>query len=157
MELKIVSRLEQVKDILDFFADSLPPLSDSAEYRYQLAEKLMQYGIVVCMMQEETYLAFSAFYANDTRAQTAYLSLIAVNENFRRQHLGQQILDQTIKIARSYGMKTIKLEVYRQNINAIRFYEKNGFRRAEAPENQNSFYMIKNIVEESNNRPVRKP
>ena len=56
------------------------------------------------------------------------LDAIAIDEKYRNQGLGQMMMDDIRKIAKAQGCNDIQLSVYPQNENAVRFYEKCGFR-----------------------------
>lgn len=50
-------------------------------------------------------------------------------EGFSGQGLGQKLLDFVKELATSTGARSIQLSVYEQNISAIHFYKKNGFKQ----------------------------
>lgn len=56
------------------------------------------------------------------------LDAIAIDESHRHQGIGTMIMEDMREIARELGCNDIQLSVYPQNENAIRFYEKCGFR-----------------------------
>lgn len=56
------------------------------------------------------------------------LDAIAIDEFHRHQGIGTMIMEDMREIARELGCNDIQLSVYPQNENAIRFYEKCGFR-----------------------------
>lgn len=89
-------------------------------------------------------IGYSVVYANDFKSNTGYLSMIAVKPNFQNMHIGNSLLMNAEMLAMKHGMKYMKLEVTKTNINAIRFYIKNGYR--EIQENREfSVYMIKDL------------
>lgn len=55
---------------------------------------------------------------------------VAVKKEYRRQHIGMQILKELLEIARSRGITAFTLEVRSSNEAAIRLYELMGFERA---------------------------
>jgi len=57
-----------------------------------------------------------------------HIANIAVAPHLRRKGLGSQLIRRTIELARSKGVHRVELEVRRSNREAIRFYEKHGFR-----------------------------
>lgn len=54
--------------------------------------------------------------------------VIGVLEAFRGKGIGKQLLDATIRNAATAGIKRIELTVVSENTDAIRLYEKTGFR-----------------------------
>ncbi len=61
----------------------------------------------------------------------ASISLFAVDEGYRGQGIGGQLLDAFCRRCRMDGYGTIQLEVRTENVRAMAFYEKRGFRRTE--------------------------
>ena len=58
---------------------------------------------------------------------TADLCNIAVGEECRRKHLGQQLLQEGLRLAAAGGVKRMLLEVRESNHAAICLYSRNGF------------------------------
>lgn len=70
---------------------------------------------------------FNEFFS--TRVEGSYLlDTIAVEEEFRSQGIGQQLLEHTIQKAKNEGYLVLSLLVFADNIKGIKFYEQNGFR-----------------------------
>lgn len=84
-----------------------------------------------------------SFYNNDTKTKIGYLTLILVDQNYARKGIGSFLLNEFKKYCQINGMKILKLEVFKENINAIKFYLKNNYKFVE--ENEKSYYMEKNI------------
>lgn len=59
----------------------------------------------------------------------ADLLLIGVDLKFQRQAVGYQLLQEAQKELKEMTVKKIFLEVRRSNIKAIKFYQKNGFKK----------------------------
>lgn len=72
-------------------------------------------------------LGYAAIYANNLENRTAYITLIAVEQNERRRGVGTALLHAFIDAAKEKNMKFLKLEVLNDNKEAIKFYIKNGF------------------------------
>jgi len=60
-------------------------------------------------------------------AGEAHIMTIGVRENYRRQGIGQLILDAGIELAKQCNAFAVTLEVRRSNIEALSLYIKNGF------------------------------
>lgn len=66
-----------------------------------------------------------------------------IDSRFRRQGIGGYVLEQAISsVYREFGVRPIALGVHRDNFSAARFYEKHGFRKTEAMEG-NDFYFLR--------------
>lgn len=87
---------------------------------------------------------YCAYYMNDFGSREAYITLIAVDEDFQANHLGTIMLDYIKAVAVINGFIGIRLEVHNDNINAIRFYEHNNF-VAERRASNHSKYMKCNL------------
>jgi ribosomal protein S18 acetylase RimI-like enzyme len=57
-----------------------------------------------------------------------YIGFMFVLEEFRSQGIGKLILDEIFKWFKENNIKEITLKVYSENINAIKRYEKYGFK-----------------------------
>ncbi len=56
-----------------------------------------------------------------------YVGLLLVAENMRSKGIGTTVLRELIRLARSSGAETLKLAVFTQNPDAMRFWQRNGF------------------------------
>lgn len=108
-----------------------------------LLQKLHQKGLFVFAYQDAP-MGYAAFYANDSETKTAYISLIAVKPEYQKLHIGKQLLNCCLEIAQMYGMQSCSLEVKKDNRNAIRFYQANGF--VFLSERENSFLMTRKLA-----------
>jgi ribosomal protein S18 acetylase RimI-like enzyme len=61
------------------------------------------------------------------RRYQAYLYRIIIHEDFRGQGLGEQLLQDWLKLVKDQGINQAELEVWGNNTQAIRFYESLGF------------------------------
>ena len=145
MEISKITDINLLIKCLFFFDSSFfPSLSktvDSIEkYAYKLYKNAQSYYI---MNQENEFIGFAIFYCNDKITKIGYLTLISVNDKYLHKGIGNDLLKLCIEKCKLCGMKQLKLEVYRNNKNAFKFYIKNGFEIIE--ENCFSYYMVKNI------------
>lgn len=60
-----------------------------------------------------------------------HIIAIAVEPRYRRQGIGQALMESVTEILRAKGAEELFLEVRASNLDAIRFYEKLGFRQAQ--------------------------
>lgn len=111
----------------------------------RLAHKFAQNGSVIVAIEQDTVIGFSAFYSNDHIEQTAFLSMIIVVGNVQGLGVGKALLDETVRVCLSKGMKRLKLEVANDNVNALKFYERNGF-TFESSKSDNTTIMVKGLL-----------
>ena len=57
-----------------------------------------------------------------------HILAIAVHPAERRKSIGKRLVAESLKALRSRGVKTVRLEVRRSNVEAQRFYEELGFK-----------------------------
>ena len=60
--------------------------------------------------------------------EDADISNVAVEKEYRRQHIGRELLEYILSEAKSRGVKNVALEVRETNVPAIRLYESMGFK-----------------------------
>lgn len=89
-------------------------------------------------------LGFIVFYANDNSSNISYISMFAVNPEYRNKHIGTRLLENSFITAANRGMTKVKLEVDRQNIDAITFYKNRGFVMTKEITDE-SYYMVVSI------------
>jgi len=65
-------------------------------------------------------------YANDNHSQCAFLSLIGVKPYFQGRGVDKSLLEAVLEIAKTKGMKKMRLEVSVENFAAISLYKKYG-------------------------------
>lgn len=131
---------QTMKECDDAFEKSILNRSDFA----QLYEKICNHAVFLKAESAGETAGFSAMYANNRETAAAYITLICVKENFRKQHIGASLLKKCEDIARQNGMRTIRLEVRNANTGAVAFYKKSGF-ITEKKCSDLSIYMIKEL------------
>lgn len=80
-----------------------------------------------CLFEDSN--AKESFEWENKNANAMYLSRLAVNVNFLRRGCGNIALNYAINIAKEKSANFIRLFVAESNIPAIKFYEKNGFKK----------------------------
>lgn len=135
MPQTVIRRLNKKKDILEVFSvfkNRFFSLQKGEEYCEALARKYEENAEFLTLYYDEKLAAFVAFYCNDEKNKTAYLSLIAVLERYEGRGFGGVMLDKAIEISRENGMKKILLEVREANERAVSMYQKKGFQPAKS-------------------------
>ncbi len=126
------------------FIDAFADANDPKDFENYIEEAFSKKGIQVELNHPDSffYLVYSEgklagyFKLNYLNAQTdikskegAELERIYVLKDFQNQHIGQWMLEEAIKLARSTGKDFLWLGVWEENPRAIRFYERNGFEK----------------------------
>lgn len=139
-----IKSLDEIHQIIKMFdTDFEPSLSEILNLN-NYADKLLQNAVVYTIKENDIFLGFTAFYANDSETHVAYLAQIAVKLEARNRKIGKILLDSCIETSKRHGMNKLKLEVNNCNTVAIKFYEDNSFNFC-GNASANSKYMIKNI------------
>ena len=101
---------------------------DIAKY----VDKIQKFATIISIFKKGEIVAFIAFYENDKNSEVAYLTMIAVCNNFWHLGYGKTLLEISIKEIKKKGFKLYRLEVKGNNLKAIKFYEKYGFMSTES-------------------------
>ena len=109
----------------------------------ELVDKISRYGIFFVAYAPDI-AGYCAIYINDYDTKTAYITLIATEKSHQRMGVGKALLERCEEETLKKGFSKIKLEVKKENTNAIHFYQKNGFRFV-GEATDHSFYMEKNL------------
>ena len=140
-----VHEINEMRKVLEYFRSDLPSLRSGAVMIPDFAEKVAQFGNL-CVFREDSLLkGFAVYYANDRETLTGYLSMIAVKPSCQNAHIGSRLLAYVEKQATLKGMHTVKLEVSKENLSAISFYEHHGYHRC--GEKPQSYYYEKYMEE----------
>lgn len=106
----------------------------------RLVDKIAARAIVVTAYLGERAIGYCAFYMNDFVNSTAYITLIAVKEEYQNMHIGTALIQYVKQAASVNGIHKIRLEVDKANADGIRFYERNHF-ELESEASEFSNYM----------------
>ena len=137
--IKQIKTKSELIDIFSVFETYFEIFRKGSKSRELFAEKIYGSGITIALYREEL-IGFSCFYCNDYQSRTAYISLIAVKQEYEHKGYGTRLLEEVKKTARDRGMTRLRLEVRKNNDQAISFYRKKGFIFEQ--EMEDSFYVI---------------
>ena len=104
-----------------------PPLSarvDLSEY----VQKLLRSAIVIVARIHGEIAGFAAFYANDPSHKISFLSLILIDQQFRRYGLGRTLMEQWIKHCRQQRFRELHLEANAADTRLVEWYGQQGFK-----------------------------
>ena len=126
----------RIHEICDFdFDPSLSSRVDIKEY----CQKLFDNANFVTGRLNNQLVGLLAIYCNDLIKFTAYISSICVMPNVRGNKLGNDLLYESLNLAKRSGMDRIRLEVGQRNYSAISLYEKYDFKKVEE---RNDLYLL---------------
>lgn len=78
------------------------------------------YGVLICRKKEVIN------HRNLKDSRSLWIDDLGVNEKYRRLEIGRELMKQAEKLAKKLNCKTITLNCWSFNENALRFYEKQG-------------------------------
>lgn len=125
-----------IKKIDNYFT---PPLKDKVNIN-EYTDKILKKAYINYKIFNNDIIALFAGYISNG---TVYITLFAVDELYHGQKISHRLLKDTIDILKEKKIKTVKLEVYKNNTRAICFYEKFNFKITN--ENDNNYFMSLSI------------
>ena len=143
-EILLINKQEKIEGILLELKDDLHNKDITEKNLKDLAEKFADSAVFLVLQKDKKQvLGFIAFYCNDYVNYKAFISMIAVKNQYHHKGWGTKLLEEAIKISQNEGMKTLSLEVAKENRKAQDFYRKQGFLLVK--EEKNSCFMRTNI------------
>lgn len=135
---------KELIEVIEQFLPMLPHFLDKISSLEEYATKVCKYGRVLVIKEEEAVKGFVIFYCNDLESKKSYISLIAVSDKYRRQHVGSDLVAAVENVSKDAGMQFIRLEVDNDNEGARSFYERLGFVKV-SEASESSSYMEKEV------------
>ncbi|RNC86876.1 MAG: GNAT family N-acetyltransferase [Winogradskyella sp.] len=105
------------------------------------ANKLINNSKLFLEYDGNSLIGFIAFYANNEEDKRGYLSMLAIDKNYRGKGVAQLLLSKAIIYLQNITFEYFDLDVLKSNSKAIEFYKKNGFDVQN--ENETHFQMRK--------------
>lgn len=116
---------EEVLSLLAYFDNSSDhPLHEGLDFD-SYSEKLSKFAYFVIASDDSSRLGFIAYYLNED-GRFVYIPQIVVHKDGRHKGIGHKML-QALKDSYSDSFANIRLEVLKDNMNAKKFYEREGF------------------------------
>lgn len=139
-----ITNPEIASRILQTYLSELPHFLEKISTIEEYVDKVLKLGNMYVVEEQEKVKGFIIFYNNDNQSQKAYISLIVVSKDFRRQNIGSALIKICEDASKKSGMNKIRLEVDEDNTNAQIFYQNLGFVFVPTEE-INKIYMEKDI------------
>ena len=117
---------------------------DSSIDRLMLSHKIAQFGCFQVGYDGNRVVGFVGYYANDVGQKAGYLTTIVVSQQYQRKGIGSQLLHACLDDCRKKGMNRCRLEVRKDNLDALQFYSAQGFIK-EATASEETDYYICNL------------
>ncbi len=100
------------------------------------ARKLAQSAEVIFAHVDDHDVGVVAFYANDRKTHSGYLSSIVVAAEHEARGIASSLLKEALEVSTNRGMNRLRLAVSVRNSRALEFYLRKGFRVVTRQENQ---------------------
>ena len=127
-KVESITDLDKIEHILTMFDNSFPrPLSERLGSLRDYARKLSESAVVDIVSLDHKIAGFSAYYCNDVSTKQAFLTQIAVADEYRGRSIGNILLEACIETSRQKGMEKLILEVDDDNTAALKLYAKYEF------------------------------
>ena len=116
MQIKIIKDLKDIIFIINKFNSEFESVIDNLE---EYAKKIYDNANVIGLFYKNNIIGFSTFYCNNEKEKVAYISRIAVLDEYRSKGYGSELLSKSEQISKDNGMNQMRLEVYKDNTKAI--------------------------------------
>lgn len=143
IQIKECLSYEAKKGVWDAFFKVYSDNSHGIQNIDNYIEKVSKLARIIAAYDNEQVIGFIAFYANNYDEKIAYLTQGLVIKDYQKCNIGKKLFKACEVVCKKEGFKYLKLEVNKDNINAIGFHSHYGFVKKE--EKENSFYMVKEI------------
>lgn len=141
VEIRVIQDREKKKDAI-LKCESVYILRSLSKIDFSKIDSNAEF---IVASSNDGILDYAAMYANNQKTQEAYISLLEVYQEYQGLHIGKRILKKCELIAKEKQMANIRLEVLKENYRAIKFYEKNGFKKIIENNKDTNMYMLKEI------------
>lgn len=132
-----------LKRLDDSFSPALSSYVDLEKFSKKLTDNALIYTVNASNNQ---FAGLFAAYINDIETKITYLTSIAILKQYQGLGYAQLLMNKLVEESQTAGMIGIKLEVYKDNEQAIRFYKRNNFIEITEAIKENTFYMYKSLL-----------
>ena len=131
--LEVINLYTQLHDAEKEFDDNLVEeliIDEKQEKKIKRRMKSRKEIFLVAELENKVVGLIDGFIIDDIffKEKIAYLDHICVDRNHRNKEIGTKLIKEFQKISQKKGAKYVKLNAFVKNINAIKLYEKFGFK-----------------------------
>ena len=131
--LEVINLYTQLHDAEKEFDDNLVEeliIDEEQEKKIKKKMKSRKEIFLVAEIDSKVVGLIDGFIIDDIffKEKIAYLDHICVDRNHRNKEIGTELIKEFQKISQKKGAKYVKLNAFKKNINAIKLYEKFGFK-----------------------------
>lgn len=118
------------------------------------AKEITDHARITGLRADGTLIAFLAFYCNDPERRLAYISMLLVRSDYRGRGLARRLVQQSLHYLTQAGFLVCRLEVGKNNREAIALYRKMGFTET-GGQKESSLYMERRLGSDGAQREAR--
>ena len=138
--LEVINLYTQLHDAEKEFDDNLVEeliIDENQEKKIKRRMKSRKEIFLVAELENKVVGLIDGFIIDDIffKEKIAYLDHICVDKKFRNNEIGTKLIKEFQKQSQKKGAKFVKLNAFKKNTNAIKLYEKLGFKE------HSSFYI----------------
>lgn len=123
---------KSLKDFLIIINNDFPiPISNKIDLDVFL-KKIFNNGLIYVALDRKKIIGACFFYCNNTTDGIAFLTLMGVLKEYRKNSIANNLLNLMIAYCKHNRFKKIRLYTRNTNIEAINLYKKNGFYEIES-------------------------
>lgn len=100
---------------------------NTTEALERLSCKYCKSANVIALSEENRIIGLCAFYDNDEKDKTAFLSMLVIDQKVQGKGYGNLLLQKMLERCEQSKMERVLLEVSASNEKAQHFYQKHGF------------------------------
>lgn len=119
----------------------VPTLSSRIDIR-SYSEKLHNYATHFSAWDKDYPVGIALCYFNKPEEGVGYISSFSVRNEYQKKGIAGNLIKKVTKYAKEEHFSKISLEVNKSNMNAIKFYEKYGFKPIYRDATDQFFSMI---------------
>ncbi len=138
---KTATYADVVEHLLKCDDDFIPKLSEKVDIT-DYSKKIIQNSITFEAWQNDELIGLVAAYFNDTETKTGFITNVSILKKNFGTGIATALLAMCQKYAIANNFKKIKLEVFSNNLNAVKLYKKNNFYIAEE---KKSYFILEKI------------
>jgi hypothetical protein len=138
-DFRIANNLEEVYQGINYYSKISLDFNNRNIDQEEFARKLYKKGVVVIVFKRDEIVGIIGYYVNEFIHSYGFLSIIARSPS--ESGLGQPLLEMYHNDCMEKKLLSSRLEVSKNNIKAINFYERNGYSVLE--ERIDSFILIR--------------
>jgi ribosomal protein S18 acetylase RimI-like enzyme len=143
-----------VDDLVKLFDSAGPYVTARGRSDYWLYARLFNNTCLCIRDNGRPVAAIIAFRDQTEGVHEIYIQDVAVDTNHRQQGLAQALLEELHHRARTWGIKRIWLTSEAENTNAMRLWQRLGYRNPDADYQVDGVWMTKNLKGPRRDRAV---